>query len=199
LLPARKNDIGYMKDIIIASEKIYFRKISIDDIDRGWLEWINNDVSTKFLSTKKKQTKESLIRYLKGSLPPSSYMFAVCLQENDRYIGNARLGSIDYINNKCTYGRLIGDKDVRGKGIGTEVLKLLAQYAFYNLNLNRIETGVIKNNIASIRSNEKAGFVSEGVLREAAFINNKYEDIIRFGMLRSDFEKIYPKNNICKN
>jgi len=188
-----------MKDIIIASEKIYFRKISIDDIDRGWLEWINNDVSTKFLSTKKKQTKESLIRYLKGSLPPSSYMFAVCLQENDRYIGNARLGSIDYINNKCTYGRLIGDKDVRGKGIGTEVLKLLAQYAFYNLNLNRIETGVIKNNIASIRSNEKAGFVSEGVLREAAFINNKYEDIIRFGMLRSDFEKIYPKNNICKN
>ncbi|MBT7553297.1 GNAT family N-acetyltransferase [bacterium] len=188
-----------MKDNVIFSENIYFREISIDDIDGGWLEWINDKTSKKFLSTRKKQTKENLIQYLEESIPPLVYMFAVCLVENDKYIGNARLSSVDRINNKCTYGRLIGDKNLRGQGIGTEILKLLAYYAFYNLNLNRIETGVVKKNIASIRSNEKAGFIFEGVLRESELINDTYEDVIRFSMLRSDFEKKYLQEKACKN
>ena len=188
-----------MKDRIISSEKIYFRSISINDIDGGWLEWINDKNSRKFLSTRKKQTKKKLVQYLEESTPPSAYMFAVCLVENDKYIGNARLSSVDRINNKCTYGRLIGDKNLRGKGIGTEILKLLAHYAFYNLNLNRIETGVVRKNTASIRSNEKAGFVSEGILRESELINGTYEDVVRFSMLRSDFEEKYLQEKICKS
>ena len=36
--------------------------------------------------------------------------------------------SVDYINKRCTYGRLIGDKNFRGKGVGTEALVLALKY-----------------------------------------------------------------------
>jgi len=175
---------------IVKSSNIYFRDIEYDDIDRGWLDWINDAELNKYLEYKKKTTKKDLIDYLNISQPPDVYMFAVCLEKNNKYIGNARLSAIDLKNSCASYGRLIGAKNLRGQGIGTEVLTLLAYYAFYNLNLHRIESGVISSNIASIRSNEKAGAIREGVLREASYINGEYKDIIMFGMLKPEFESI---------
>ena len=36
---------------------------------------------------------------------------------------------------------------------------------------------------------EKAGFVKEGILREAKFSDGGYHDIIRYGILRNEWEK----------
>jgi len=174
---------------IVASKQIYFRPICTNDIDNGWLEWVNDPIVNKYLVNRGPITRESIIQYLDDSKPPSVHMFAVCMIENDKYIGNVRLSSIDWINRRAAYGRLIGGRNLRGKGIGTEVLMLLSYYAFYHLNLNRIETGVISSNIASVRSNEKAGAVQEGILRQSAYVNGAYEDTIRFGITREDFEK----------
>jgi RimJ/RimL family protein N-acetyltransferase len=177
-----------MSKIIIQSEQVYFRLICYDDIDNGWLDWINNPTLNKYLVSST-ITRSDLIRYLDDSKPPLVYMFAVCLIENDRYIGNARLSLVDRINKKCIYGRLLGGENVHGRGIGTEVLILLANYAFYILNLNKIETQVIAKNIASVRSNIKAGAIQEGLLRESEIINGTYEDVACFGILRSDYNK----------
>ena len=174
---------------IVSTEQIYFRPISVHDIDNGWLDWINNPISNKFLIYKKPSTYEDLVKYLEKSQPPSVYMFAVCLVDTDEYIGNARLSSIDWVNRNASYGRLLGNSDLRGRGIGPEILVLLAYYAFFNLNLHRISTGVVANNIASIKSNEKAGAVREGLSREASYIDGVYEDLMMFGITKKDFEK----------
>jgi len=182
---------------IVSTKQIYFRPINKQDIDNGWLSWINDPVGNKFLVHKKPTRYEDLVTYLENSQPPAVYMFAVCLVDNDEYIGNARLCDIDWINRKASYGRLIGSCELRGRGIGTEILLLLAHYAFYKLNLNRIYTGVNVSNIPSIKSNEKAGAVKEGVLRKDAYINGKYEDSIRFGMIKEDYDQFNWKEVIC--
>ena len=181
---------------IISTKQIYFRPINIHDIENGWLNWINNPDTNNFLVHKNPTRYEDLVEYLEKSQPPSVYMFAVCLVDNDKYIGNARLSSIDWINRHASYGRLIGSSDLRGKGIGTEILVLLAHYAFYNLNLHRISTGVVANSIASVRSNEKAGAIKEGLSREESYINGAYENSVMFGMMRKDFEKTELNNII---
>ena len=170
---------------ILYTNQIYLRPIEIADIDKGWLEWINDPESTKFLTNKVEYSREDLTKYVENS--DSSRMFAVCLSKNDEYIGNARLSSIDWFSHRAAYGRLIGAKNLRGMGIGTEVLALLAYFAFNCLNLNRIQTGVISTNIASIKSNDKVGAIREGVSREFVYLDGKYEDIIRFGILKNEF------------
>jgi len=179
---------------VVCTKNIYLRPIESDDIGRGWLKWVNNPQSVKYLAYGKPSTR----RDLEASRPPDVYMFAVCLMEDDRYIGNARLSSVDWINRKASYGRLLGDEGFRGKGVGTEMLVLLAYYSFYRIGLNRIETGVVENNIASIRSNEKAGAIQEGLLRKSEFINGKYCNVVKFGMIRNDFDSTNWRDVVCE-
>jgi|MGYP006418557151 [ribosomal protein S5]-alanine N-acetyltransferase len=176
-----------MSRIIAATKKIYFRPITKEDIEGGWLDWINDRELNKYLVHKKPTIKEDLEKYLEESRPPSAYMFAICLRKDNKYIGNVRLSSIDWVNRRASYGRLIGNKNLQGMGIGTEVLILLAYYAFYHLNLNRIQTGVVSKNIGSIKSNKKAGAVNEGLIRKSEYIDGEYYDSLMFGMTIDDF------------
>ena len=184
-----------MKYPVMIGEKVYLRPLEPEDIDRGWLEWINDPrISGNLNSPGYPTTREDLMKYIEDSKPPNAVMFAICDKQDDRYIGNARISQIDRQHKKCTYGRLIGDMTQRGKGVGSEVLFLILKYAFINLGMNRIYTVVFSDNQASIRSNEKAGMKQEGTLRQAFYKNGSYKDVIVVSMLREDFDREYKKN-----
>jgi len=172
---------------IIETDELYLRNIQLSDIDNGWLNWINDRSLSKYLANAKSYTRDDLVEYMNSSILPSSILFAVCRQLDGKYIGNARLSSIDDVNKAAAYGRLIGDRNHQCNNVGTNVLIMLAYYAFCIMDLNRIYTGVVVDNIASVKSNIKAGFRCEGVSRESAFYNGKFVDSMQFALLRSDF------------
>ena len=68
---------------------------------------------------------------------------------------------------------------------------------FYHLSLNKISTGVIINNIASIRRNEKAGFAQERIIKSSEIIDDEYVDVVKFGMTRELFDKRNWKEFVC--
>ena len=74
-----------------------------------------------------------------------------------------------------------------GKGITSAALKLMTDYAFKVLDVNRIYTSVFENNHASMRVLEKNGYTKEGVLRKAVYKNDVFLDEHRFGILRSEW------------
>ncbi len=63
-------------------------------------------------------------------------------------------------------------------------------HGFEKLNLNRIYLGVNAENKSGVRAYEKSGFTREGVLRQEQYRNFRYYDVIRMGILRSDYEKL---------
>ncbi len=66
----------------------------------------------------------------------------------------------------------------------TEVVKLVADYAFENLDIVRLQSGVLANNPGSMRVLEKAGFLKEGVLRNNIIKNGVIMDEYIYGMVR---------------
>ena len=52
----------------------------------------------------------------------------------------------------------------RGKGIITEAVELVTNYAFTHLDIVCIQANILGNNPASMRVLEKAGFIKQGVL-----------------------------------
>jgi len=178
-------------------ELVYLRPLEIQDIGKGWLDWVNNpDTSSELTSIQesKKLTEKDLENYLENSQMPKAKMFAICVKEDDTYIGNARISSIDYNHSKCSYGRFIGNVKYRGKGFGSEVLKLILFHCFLRLKLNRVSTVVFTDNVPSIKSNEKAGMINEGVLRQSIHHKGEFRDVISFAMTRKDFDHIYPSS-----
>lgn len=54
-----------------------------------------------------------------------------------------------------------------GRGIMPQAVKLIANYALKNLDIIRIQAGILSNNSKSMRVLEKAGFTKEGILRKS--------------------------------
>ncbi len=71
-----------------------------------------------------------------------------------------------------------------GKGIATEAVKLIVDYGFKNLDINRIWAGVFAYNDGSKRVLEKNGFEMEAVLKKAVYKNEKYWDEHRLALVR---------------
>lgn len=77
------------------------------------------------------------------------------------------VGSIDFVRQVWDVGHLgyLCDRRFRGRGFTTRALRLVTQAAFGPLGIARLEMLVDLENAPSRRVAEKAGFVTEGVLR----------------------------------
>lgn len=71
------------------------------------------------------------------------------------------------------------------KGYAREALAFGIQLMFEEMHLHRIEAAVMPGNTASIRLLESLGFQQEGIAREYALIQGKWEDHIRFALIHS--------------
>jgi RimJ/RimL family protein N-acetyltransferase len=76
------------------------------------------------------------------------------------------------------------------KGYGTFAVTHLLNYAFRDLNLNRVYLYVFENNERAIRLYRKVGFVREGLMRQSEYINGTYISLIVMGLLRDECEGI---------
>ena len=176
---------------VIVGERVYLRPIERVDIDRGWLKWINDHKTTQFLEGSFPVNRESLEQYYEVSQPPDAFMFAICLKEDDTYIGNARLSSVNWLHRRCTYGRLIGEAEHRALGYGSEALILLLRYGFHHLGMNRIFSSAYADNEASLASNKKVGCRREGVMSQGAYKDGRFHDLVMLAILRSEFDELH--------
>ncbi|MFD9126048.1 GNAT family N-acetyltransferase [Kitasatospora sp. NPDC059571] len=83
-----------------------------------------------------------------------------------RCVGETVLNAWDATNRSCSFRTLIGPAG-RGRGLGTEAVRLTVGYAFEQLGLHRVSLEVYAFNPRARRVYEKVGFVAEGVLRQA--------------------------------
>ncbi|WP_416043089.1 GNAT family N-acetyltransferase [Bacillus halotolerans] len=90
---------------------------------------------------------------------------------------------------QCAFIGYFLDKAHNGKGLMTEAVRLIVDYAFYDLKLHRIEAGVMPRNLGSMRVLEKAGFHKEGIARKNVKINGKWEDHQVLAILNPNDEK----------
>jgi RimJ/RimL family protein N-acetyltransferase len=115
-------------------------------------------------------------------------IFGVRLIETDQLIGTCQLHSIDVVSRSAELQIRLGEVETRNKGYGTEAIRLLLKFGLRDLNLHRIYLHVFATNMPAIRVYEKSGFVREGLLRQAVYLNGRYEDIVLMSILRDEFK-----------
>lgn len=99
-------------------------------------------------------TEQQLHQYIERE---DSYAFAVMLNNPDKNIGHAQIALSEpevYKIDKL----IIGDKSLRGKGIGQALINELLLFAFTKLNTSMVELNVFDWNISGIKCYEKCGF-----------------------------------------
>lgn len=108
---------------------------------------------------------------------------AVCLVENDKYIGNVYMTDINMINRSCESHILIGEHDFWGQGYAREALMLAIKYMFEERNMHRIQANILESNVSSLKMHEKCGYKIDGILRDAVYKAGKYQNMYVLSLL----------------
>ncbi|WP_409366949.1 GNAT family N-acetyltransferase [Lysinibacillus sp. 38-6] len=126
-----------------------------------------------------KKIQESL--YLMSS--KREYTFGIYELGTNNLIGHISLYAIKRLPYSSAFVGYAMDEIYVGKGIVTEAVELVVQFAFEQIGLHRVEAYVSTENSASIRVLEKSGFQQEGLLRQLLYINGQWVDHYMYARL----------------
>lgn len=178
--------------MLFESSKIRLRKMVKEDADL-YHTWRNDmevmGYTNPFLDLHPvEETREFVEHVILGSDSSKSYI--ILEKQDDTPVGVTSLINIDYKNRNAECIIDIGNRDSWGKGYGSEALKLLLDYAFYEMNLHRIYLKVFSFNQRAIHLYQKMGFQHEGNSRQSLFREGKWHDIIHMGILQNEYGQL---------
>jgi RimJ/RimL family protein N-acetyltransferase len=125
-----------------------------------------------------------LERYEEARTDGSREAFAI-VDDGGELLGLALAPRIDAETRTAELGYLVAPA-ARGRGVATEALRQLTQWAFAELDMLRLELMISVANPASKRVAERCGYVREGVLRSFHFKQGLREDTEIWSRLATD-------------
>jgi ribosomal-protein-serine acetyltransferase len=140
-----------------------------------WLPWVE---TTKTVVDSRRFIAENHQKYREGTLVPVGIWY------RNQLVGHASMMDIE-ANHETEVGYWIAG-DFEGKGIITQAVAGLVDYAFTELKLERIEIRCRTNNSRSRAVPERLGFTREGTLRHAEYIHGKHYDAELYSLLASE-------------
>ena len=175
----------------IYGNRIMLREYRKDDIDpiRGWVNdpEIADNLSDIFLYPSTLNQTESFLNFVLEGKSNNEAHFIIAETRTESYIGQIDLMGIDWKNRCAELGIVIGRKDSLSKGIGSEAIRLLLEFAFERMNLNRIELRVHDYNERAYNCYLKCGFKEEGRLKQRHYYKGSYSDLILMAILKEEF------------
>jgi diamine N-acetyltransferase len=112
--------------------------------------------------------------------------YAVTLK-NGRVIGEAGLLRMFPAWRTADLSVIIGEAGQRGKGHGTQAVRLLLDRAFGDLGMHRVAVGVVGFNEGALRFWERLGFRREGVQRDGYLAEGRYHDFVMMSLLEGEY------------
>jgi RimJ/RimL family protein N-acetyltransferase len=169
-------------------------KIGLGPMDPAMLpdltRWINDFVTTRTIGLDPRpMTREQEERWFTGiTTAADQVVFAIYDLSDMAAVGSTRLFDIDHRHQKCELGIGIMEPDRRGKGLGTEAVRLITDYAIHGLSMHSVQLAVVGYNWAGQRAYARAGFREYGRRRQAFLYNGERWDIIYMDVLASEWE-----------
>ncbi len=169
------------------SERIYLAPISIDELET-FTRWVNDETLARGIGNFKYSLTEMKEKeWLEHASQSENHNFMIIRKSDNKLIGSYGLDIKDSVSRRFHIGGFIGDIEDRGKGYGTDALKLVTKFAFEILNAKSIYSGIYSFNEASLKSAKKAGYTVAGKYRDACFYNGEFYDEYCIEITRDDY------------
>jgi diamine N-acetyltransferase len=150
------------------------------------MQWVNDpDVTFYFADLGRKITREEEARYL-VSLIDSKSDIIYSLFEEETYVGQIGISKIYWPAKNGRIGMMLC-KAAWGRGLGMEAARLIIDASFRVHGLHKLWVIIRSDNAKGLHMWDKLGFRREGLLREEYFVNDGYHDMVRYGLLETDY------------
>lgn len=170
---------------VIKFDEILLREISLNDVP-NFFNYISHKEVSKFLSdddlpTDIKHAQEELMYWYKLFRYKQSIYWAIS-------IDNKMIGTCGFNNWNITHRRaeISYDLDYNywNKGIMTKVVKNICNFAFKEMQVQRIQATVAEDNIGSTKLLEKNEFMLEGKLRKFGVLHGEEKNFLMYSLIK---------------
>jgi len=162
---------------MLDGKQIILRPLVVTDVTDEYVVWMNDYDIVKYTESRfVTHTKESIGEFIKTANNETTHTFAIRMKDTGKHIGNIKLGGINTHHRYADVGLIIGRKEYHGRGIATECIRLVTEYAFKQLRLHMVLCGIYALNIGSIRAFQKAEWVIYATVPKIRFFEGEYID-----------------------
>lgn len=171
-------------------KRVYLRESTFDDC-KLFAKWEKNEfVSGFFTINEGRDYEEVVCEYVNRKNDPSVLQLTICLKDDDEPIGRIHISNINWKYDSLDITRIyLGEKSVRGEGLGEEALRACLYIAFEDYKMERVTLDYFDGNDIAASLYTKVGFQKEGVMRNGGKKNGKYVNLILMSMLSSEYKK----------
>lgn len=175
---------------ILKTKELTLRPIKKTDFDEMWT--LTQDPALWDYFTVDLSKKEHLMNWIisaeKAMENKERLAFTVLDNHSQKIMGSTSLGNYSERDKRIEIGWTWLAEEYRGRGINQKVKRLLLNYCFEELELERIECKTDVLNIAARKGLEKSGFTEEGVLRSHTLLaNGRRRDSIYYSILKKEY------------
>lgn len=167
------NDLQLKKIELSDAKSIFDTIISQRTYLRKWLPFVDytRDI-------------DDTIQFIRAVYRDDEKVYVLNYQNN--FAGLIGFRGTDYSNKKIEIGYWLSEP-FQKKGIVTNAVKALVQFAFTELKMNRVEINCAVGNEASKRIPQRLGFILEGIERDGELLSDgKFVDLEHYSLLKSD-------------
>lgn len=140
---------------------------------RTWLPFIDHSKSS-----------EGTELFLRSTEHTGEMVYIIRYQ--NKFAGLIGLKNIDRTNKKLEIGYWL-IPSCEGRGLVTWACREMIEYAFDVLEVNRVLIQAAVGNQRSRRIPERLGFHEEGIERDGELLASGYTDIVRYGLLKREY------------
>lgn len=181
---------------MLYNEKIMLKAIEKSDLEQ-LLAWRNNKEFRKHFREYRELNMQQQEEWFdkKVNHDPNTIMFAIRDIRTNQLLGCCGLCYVNWIERHADLSLYIGYKDkyIDNEGLAMEACKLLFDYAFKEINLNKIWTEIFEFDEAKKKLFARLNMKIDGRLRENHFHNGQYWDSLIISILKKEFLEIVIK------
>ena len=173
---------------MLKGKSIYLRLLCREDL-KARVEWINDEENIKTLLFDWPTSIEKTEKWFSNVVFDNTKLnFSIVDKETDELVGMTGLLNIDRINHHAQLYITIGNKKYRGRHIPDEVIPLVLEYGFSELELKKIYLYTLPDNERGRHVYERNGFKLDGVLRQQVYCRGRQQDLYVQSILKEEFE-----------
>jgi RimJ/RimL family protein N-acetyltransferase len=174
---------------MLGGRLVYLRPAEHDDLPL-FVRWLSDARTTGYFAARSPIGLAMEERWFEDLLEHHGrdrWFFVICRLEDDRPVGSLDLREIGPTSGGAGLGIVIGDPEDTSHGYGTDALRVLLDFGFGELRLERMWLDVFEFNERARHVYERLGFVHEATFRHAIFHGGRYLDLERMAILRSEW------------
>ena len=154
--------------------------------DAGFMRMMNLDPMSPMSAWRVKKKLDELEKSIEER---TLFHFRIRALEDSRLLGYAELYWISWSNAIGNIRLGIGAPEDRRKGYGREVLGLLLNYAFSELNLHRLTAVIPEYNLPALALFRSFGFIEEVRRRQAVERDCRFWDLLNYGLFAGEWKE----------